>query len=236
MKKDSSFLTAFIGNMQMKNKDKSLKGLYAITDAKLLGTDIIEKAEQAILGGINILQYRNKNASAKQQEQEARTLAQLCDKHNIIFIINDDVELAMKVNADGVHLGQKDTHFQQARKQLGENKIIGITCNNQIELAQNAQQQGADYVAFGRFFESSTKPSAPHAELSLLTEARKLITIPIVAISGITHESAPLVLEKNVDMLAVIEGIFGKADILKSVQQFVDIFNTRDDQSPQSDL
>ena len=214
----------------MSNQDKILKGLYAITDPKLMSDDIILKAEQAIRGGINILQYRNKTASIEQQEQEAHTLAQLCKKHNVIFIINDNVELAIKVNADGVHLGQTDTDFKQAREILGNNKIIGVTCNNKIEFAQTAQQQGADYVAFGRFFNSSTKPSAPQAEISLLEKARKHISIPIVAIGGITHKNASLLLEKNIDMLAVIEGVFGQADITKATQQFVDIFNSRDDQ------
>lgn len=214
----------------MSNQDKILKGLYAITDPKLMGDDITLKAEQAIRGGINILQYRNKTASIEQQEQEANTLAKLCKRHNVIFIINDNVELAVKVKADGVHLGQTDTNFKQARELLGNNKIIGVTCNNKIEFAQTAQQQGADYVAFGRFFNSSTKPSAPQAEISLLEKARKHISIPIVAIGGITHDNAPLLLEKNVDMLAIIEGIFGQTDITHAAQQFIDIFNTRDDQ------
>lgn len=188
--------------------------------------DLIEKTEQAILGGINILQYRNKTAPLEQQEQEANTLARLCDKHDVIFIINDNVELAIKVNADGVHLGQKDTQLQQARKLLGKNKIIGVTCNNQIEFAQTAQKQGADYVAFGRFFNSLTKPTAPHAELSLLNEARKKITLPIVAIGGITHESAPLLINQGADMLAVIQGIFGQKDIFNATRQFVEIIDS----------
>ena len=225
----------------MNSHNKILKGIYAITDPTLLGSDIIIKAKQAINGGVNILQYRNKTVNLtleqqEQQENEAGTLAKLCRKHNVIFIINDNVELAIKVNADGVHLGQKDTHFQQARELLGENKIIGVTCNNQLEFAQVAQQQGADYVAFGRFFNSMTKPSAPLAELSLLSEAHKLITIPIVAIGGITHESAPLLLNEGVDMLAIIHGIFGQIDITEATRQFVDIFNAIDDQMPRSDL
>lgn len=189
-----------------------------------MGPNIISMAEQAIQGGINILQYRNKTATPLQQEQEANTLAQLCKKKDVLFIINDSVELAIKVNADGVHLGQKDTRIQQARDLLGRHKIIGITCNNQIELAQVAQQQGADYVAFGRFYNSLTKPSAPAAALSLLSTARKSITIPIVAIGGITHESAPLLLNESADMLAVIQGIFGQSNILTATEKFVEIF------------
>lgn len=210
----------------MKQKN-ILKGLYAITDPELMGADLVAKAEQAILGGINILQYRNKTMPLKQQEQEALSLSKLCHQHGITFIINDNIELAIKVNADGVHLGQKDTQFQAARKRLGENKIIGVTCNNQIEFALTAQEQGADYVAFGRFYNSKTKPSAPHAEISLLTEARKQITVPIVAIGGITPESAPSLLNEGVDMLAVIQSIFGQTDILNATRQFVEIIDSR---------
>ena len=224
MTKANLFLTAFTGNTQM-NKNQ-LKGLYAITDPGLMGADLISKTEQAILGGIKVLQYRNKMASLAQQEKEALTLSSTCKKNNVVFIINDNVELAIKVNADGVHLGQRDTQLQQARKLLGENKIIGVTCNNQIELAQAAQAQGADYVAFGRFFNSLTKPSAPHAELSLLSEARKFITVPIVAIGGITQNSASSLIKEGADMLAVIHGIFGQEDILNATRQFVEIIDS----------
>lgn len=147
-------------------------------------------------------------------------------KNNVLFLINDDVELALKVDADGVHLGQTDTQLQQARSALGENKIIGITCHNEIELANEAQKKGADYIAFGRFFSSKTKPSAPTAELSILSQARKSITLPIVAIGGITPDSAPLLLQEGVDMLAVIHGIFGQKDILKATRQFVEIIDS----------
>ncbi len=206
--------------------NQNLTGLYAITDPELMKSDLIAKTEQALMGGINILQYRNKTVSIEQQEQEAHTLARLCKNYNVIFIINDNVELAIKVNADGVHLGQKDTQLQQARQRLGKNKIIGVTCNNQINLAQDAQQQGADYVAFGRFFTSLTKPAAPQAELSLLNEAKKLITIPIVAIGGITQEFAPILLKEGADMLAVIHGVFGQENVLDATRQFVEIINS----------
>ena len=210
----------------MKPKNKKLKGLYAITDPNLMGDDLVAKARQSILGGIKILQYRNKSATIEQQEQEADSLCKLCNEHDVIFIINDNAELALKVKADGVHIGQNDTQLHDARNLLGSDKIIGVTCNNQIEFALTAQEQGADYVAFGRFYNSQTKPSAPHAELSLLTEARKKITIPIVAIGGITPESAPVLLKEGADMLAVIQGIFGQADILNTTRQFVEVLDS----------
>ena len=203
-----------------------LKGLYAITDSKLMGSEFISKAEQAILGGINILQYRNKTAPLDQQEQEALKLAQLCKINNVLFLINDNVDLALKVNADGVHLGQHDTPLQQAREQLGKDKVIGVTCHNKIELAVEAQKNGADYVAFGRFFNSETKPAASPAELPLISKSKKSISIPVVAIGGITQKFAPLLLKEGVDMLAVIHGLFGQDDILRASRQFVEIIDS----------
>ena len=204
---------------------KKLKGLYAITDAKLMGKNLLSMAEQAINGGITILQYRNKMASITQQQQEASALAALCKKNNVLFLVNDNIELAIKVNADGVHLGQSDTNLQQAREQLGD-KIIGVTCHNDIELARLAQQQGADYVAFGRFYSSQTKPSAPPAELSILTEAQKSLSLPVAAIGGITPETAAILLNQGADMLAVIHGIFAQDDVFAASQQFVEIIDS----------
>ena len=212
--------------MQM-NKN-NLHGLYAITDPALMQDKLIEKTQLAIKGGINILQYRNKTAPLEQQESEAKMLANMCHENNVLFIINDNVELALKVNADGVHLGQKDTDTTQARKQLGENKIIGVTCHNKIDFAVTAQQQGADYVAFGRFYTSLTKPDAPQAELALLNEARKIISIPLVAIGGITHDTALPLLQNGADMLAVVQGVFAQEDILAATRQFVKIIDSPD--------
>lgn len=214
----------------MNKRKKSLSGLYAITDPDLMGKDIIGKAEKAISGGINILQYRNKTAPYTQQKKEAQLLARLCHSQDVLFIINDNVKLALEVNADGVHIGQQDCNIDAARKQLGAEKIIGVTCNNKIENAIVAQRQGADYVAFGRFFKSSTKPSAPPADLSLLKDIHHFITVPVVAIGGITHANAIQLLAYDIDMLAVIESLFGQKDITESARQFVDIFNHRDDQ------
>lgn len=200
-----------------------LKGLYAITDPELMGKDLLPMSEQAILGGINILQYRNKSANKEQQYYEAASLAELCKKYNVMFIINDDTELAIKVDADGVHLGQKDLSLSKARELIGKNKIIGVSCNNQLSLAEDAQKNGADYIAFGRFFTSQTKPDAPQAELNVLTHARKIIQLPIVAIGGIKPDTASVLINAGADMLAVINSIFGQKDIRGATQQFVEI-------------
>ena len=121
---------------------RKLTGLYVITDHALLGNTLLEKAEHAILGGARILQYRDKTLDQPRREIEACALAQLCRQHNVLFLINDDIELAGISQADGVHLGQKDTDLDTARQQLGKNKIIGITCHASLEAAIEAEQKG----------------------------------------------------------------------------------------------
>lgn len=200
-----------------------LRGLYAITDPVLMGDELIPMTRQAILGGINILQYRNKSANKTQQYNEAAGLAEMCKKYNVTFIINDDTKLAINVDADGVHLGQKDLSLSNARELIGENKIIGVSCNNQLSLAKDAEKNGADYVAFGRFYTSQTKPDAPRAELALLAHARQMIKCPIVAIGGITPANAHVLIKQGADMLAVINSIFGQKDIRGATQQLVEI-------------
>lgn len=201
-------------------KNKQLRGLYVITDPQLCKDNLLEKVEQAIIGGAQIVQYRNKLASEQQRLDEAMALNQLCQKHQRLFIINDDVTLTQQVNADGVHIGQTDTSLQQARKILGEEKIIGISCNNQLQWAIEAQQLGADYVAFGRFFSSQTKPQAPQAEIELLQQAKEQLAIPVVAIGGITPDTASTLLKAGADMLAVINAIFAQTDIAGAARQF----------------
>lgn len=191
---------------------EQLHGLYVITDPELCKDNLLLQAEQALRGGAKILQYRNKRASEQQKREEATALQQLCQQYQCLFIINDDVDLAKTVNADGVHIGQSDAALLHARQVLGPDKIIGVSCNNQLEWALTAQQHGADYIAFGRFFASSTKPVAPPAAITLLKEGRARLQIPIVAIGGITQENASELIEAGADMIAVIHGVFGQPD------------------------
>ena len=201
-----------------------LHGVYAITDPVLCGAQLSEKVLAAIEGGIRILQYRNKQAARDTQHEEATSLLTLCRQHNVLFIINDDVELAADVDADGVHLGQQDQALIAARKHLGKDKIIGITCNNRFDYALAAQQQGADYVAFGRFFPSQTKPQAPQADIDLLHRARTELQLPVVAIGGITPDNGRQLIEAGADMLAVIHGIFAQADVRLATQRYAKLF------------
>ena len=205
-------------------KDIRLHGIYAITDPVLCGDDLINNVRAAIEGGIRILQYRNKQASHNVQHEEATRLLALCRQHDVLFIINDDAELAADIDADGVHLGQKDRALIEAREQLGQNKIIGISCNNRFDYALAAQQQGADYIAFGRFFSSMTKPQAPQAEIELLLRGKRELHLPIVAIGGITADNGRQLIEAGADMLAVIHGIFGQVDVRLAAQRYAELF------------
>ncbi len=206
------------------NRDPRLRGLYAITDPDLCGDDLLSLAEAALEGGARLLQYRNKRADAQRRRAEATALADLCRRHDALFLVNDEPELALACGADGVHLGQSDTGLDAARALLGPHAIVGITCHADPDLARKAQAQGADYVAFGRFFPSHTKPNAPPAELAVLERARAEFDLPLCAIGGILPEHVPVLREAGADMVAVIHGIFGAADIHAAARQYVDAF------------
>jgi len=205
----------------------NLRGLYAITDASLIAEKkFTATIEQALAGGVNIIQYRDKSNNIQKRLQQAESIKLLCEKYSTIFIINDDIELAKEINADGVHLGTNDVDYATARKKLGDNKIIGVSCYNQLEPALQAQKKGADYVAFGRFFPSAVKPDAAAASATLLTQARQELTLPICAIGGITLNNATELITAGTDMLAVITAVFTAKDIKKTCQRFSDLFIT----------
>ena len=178
----------------------------------------------AIAGGARIIQYRNKQSPDTVRLYEAEILAKLCKKLGATLLINDDVDIAVEVDADGVHLGQRDIDVEQARKRLGSDKIIGVTCHNDLQLARQAEQAGADYVAFGRFFTSISKPSAPPASMDTLQQAVKELSIPVCAIGGITIDNAPTLLENGAQMLAVINGVFGAWKITQAAKNYAKLF------------
>ena len=195
-----------------------MKGLYAITESN--SKNLIENVTLALKGGIKILQYRNKQASSQQKQQEAQALAALCKKFNTPFIINDDIQLAQKVRADGVHLGRDDGSILEARAQLGDKAMIGVTCYQDIEIARQAEKLGANYVAFGSFFASPTKPQAPRAGIKLLQQAKQEISLPICCIGGITLDNASTLIDNGADMIAVISSLFASDNITVTAQQF----------------
>jgi thiamine-phosphate pyrophosphorylase len=185
-----------------------LRGLYAITDSQLLAGKFLPYVEAALEGGVTLLQYRDKSFDEARRLREAETLRTLCEQYNAQLIINDDAELAARLGV-GVHLGQTDGPLTPARALLGRKAIIGSTCHGQLELAEQAAKEGASYVAFGRFFNSNTKPGAPAATLDLLDQARTKLHLPICVIGGITLENAAPLVAHGADLLAVVHGLFG---------------------------
>ena len=156
----------------------------------------------------------------------------LCREHGAISIINDDVELAAEVGADGVHIGKDDAALSAARARLGQGAVIGMSCYNRLELALDAECQSADYAAFGAFFPSRTKPNAVFADIDLLREAKEKMNIPVCAIGGITAERAQTLVEVGADMLAVISDVFAADDIEAAARRFAQLFNNH--QEPDS--
>jgi len=182
-------------------------GLYAITQTHdKSGDTIINEVEAAIRGGAVIVQYRDKNPT--DAIYLARDLVKICHQHKVPLIVNDDVELAASAGADGVHIGKEDGAIAHARKRLGSDAIIGVSCYNFVEQALDAQGQGATYVAFGRFFPSSSKPLAAPAKIETLQQAKLALKIPIVAIGGILPENGAELLAAGAGLLAVIGGLF----------------------------
>ena len=201
-----------------------IEGLYAITPDIADTGLLLQKVEAALQGGINILQYRNKTASHKLQTQQARAILPLCRQYNVPLIINDSVKLCLTLDADGVHLGADDGNLSEVRVRIGSDKILGASCYNRFDLALSAQQAGANYVAFGAFFSSETKPNAPVASLSLLERAKLELQIPAVAIGGITLQNVAQAIQAGANAVAVINAIFNANDVKLSSQQFSLLF------------
>lgn len=200
-----------------------LRGLYAITDSQLLAGRFLSHVEAALEGGVCLLQYRDKSEDAGRRLREAEALTKLCERYGTQLIINDDAELAARLGV-GVHLGQTDGPLTPARALLGRQAIIGSTCHASLDLAAQAASEGASYVAFGRFFNSVTKPGAPAANVELLEQARAQVKLPIAVIGGITLDNAAPLVAHGADLLAVIHGLFG-ADSAQEVTRRARAFN-----------
>lgn len=206
--------------------EKELKGLYAITDQQLIAEDRFNEAvELALQGGARIIQYRDKSSDQKKRFQQARALRLLCEQYQAICIINDDIELAKASNAHGIHLGKDDISIAEARKILGDDIIIGISCYNDITRAITAEENTADYIALGAIFTSTTKPSANVAGLDIIAKAKRELSIPVCTIGGITQDNIRQVIQQGADMAAVISGIFSAADIKQSTIRLSGYFN-----------
>ena len=199
---------------------RKLAGLYAITPDEPSTQVLARKVGQALQGGAAIVQYRNKSASPDLRREQGLALAALCREAKACFIVNDDLALALELDADGLHLGAEDGDLVLARKQLGSEKLLGASCYDRIDLAQAAVQASVDYLAFGSVFGSLTKPAAVRAPLAIFAEARRRFSLPLVAIGGITLQNAPQVFAAGADAVAVISDLFDAADIAERAAGF----------------
>jgi len=202
-----------------------IKGLYAITPDMADLNTLIQKTQLAIEGGAFMVQYRSKILNRDVKMQQCAAILRLCREYEIPCIVNDDVDMCRILEADGVHLGEKDDNIAEVRRILGEDAIIGSSCYDQLERAKRAQKEGASYVAFGAMFPTSTKPNATRATLGLLREAKPQLKIPVVAIGGITVNNAHDVIEAGVDAIAVINSLYESNSIKETAETLSQMFH-----------
>lgn len=205
----------------------NIRGLYIITDPELIPEERLNEAIlEVITGGARLVQYRNKKTCGATRLRQGRAIQQICRDHDVPFIVNDDPELALEVDADGVHIGEDDKSLVDTRRIVGPERVIGVSCYNDLQRAITAQEQGADYVAFGSFYSSSSKPLARRASIELLRCARQQLRIPIVAIGGITLENGASLIKAGADALAVIHAVFRETDYHRATSQLASLFTS----------
>ena len=200
-------------------------GLYALTPDLADTEALLARTDRALSGGASAIQYRNKDASAELRLQQATSLRALCSARGAIFIVNDDVELARAVGADGVHLGRDDASVAAARARLGPAAIVGVSCYDELARAEAAIAAGSDYIAFGSFYPSRVKPNAVRPSLRLITEAKaRWPEISIVAIGGINAANATPLIAAGADAVAVISALYDAPDVLLAARALVACF------------
>lgn len=203
----------------MLNKNRCI--LYAITDRTWLnGRSLEDVVEQSLMGGVDMVQLREKNLDFNSFLESAIKIKKLTEKYNVPLIINDNIEVCRQSNADGVHIGQGDTPLSKARKILGKDKIIGVTAKT-IQQALEAQLNGADYLGVGAMFGSTTKKDAIPLTFQQLADIRKSVTIPIVAIGGINANNIDKFANTNVDGIAIVSAIYGQTDIKSATENLL---------------
>lgn len=191
------------------SKKAQLQGIYVLSDAHLTPKEtILSQMKRVLESGVSVIQFREKYASDAQIELTCKAIQALCRQYKALFIIDDRAELVKKIDADGLHVGKEDIDYVEARALLGNAKIIGVSCYGDIQRAKHYEALGADYVAFGSFFPSPTKPNSPVVPLSILKEAKALLNIPICAIGGINVSNINEVAQSGIDMYALISAVY----------------------------
>lgn len=201
-----------------------IAGLYAITPDLADTDDLLYRVRAALAGGARVVQYRNKMADSQLRIIQARALQALCAARGVPLIINDHLDLALAVDAAGLHLGGDDGDIVAARARLGAGKLLGASCYDRMELAEAAVAAGADHIAFGSFFASSIKPDAVRPPLDLVTRAKNTLAVPVIGIGGITPGNAPQLIRAGIDAVAVISAVFAAPDIEAAAREFQSLF------------
>jgi thiamine-phosphate pyrophosphorylase len=215
------------GNVAAALLQHRVAGLYAITPEDPDTDHLARMVQAALAGGARLIQYRNKALGPTARREQGLRLLALCRRAGAALIINDDLELALDIGADGVHLGRDDGDVAAARARLGPNRLLGASCYDSLALAERAVAAGADHVAFGSAFASPTKPEAVRAPPALYAQAHARLGVPIVAIGGITPENAHLVIEAGADAVAVITAVFQAPDVAAAAAALSGLFQRR---------
>ena len=210
-------------NFQLEHR---LRGLYAVSPDRSDTARLLAEVGAAIQGGCRILQYRNKPAERTLKIEQVALLAKICKSAGVCFIVNDEIDLALEAGADGVHLGAEDGDPAAARKRLGADRILGVSCYNDPARVNSAVCAGASYVALGAMFPSGTKPAAVRASLELLRSVKAECPVPVVTIGGITLANAPSLIAAGADMVAVVSNLFEAPDIRVQALAFQNLFNS----------
>lgn len=205
-------------------KSPRINGLYAITPDLENTDDLVGRTQQVLEGGAQLIQYRNKLASDVLLREQARVLLQLCKEYKVPLIINDHLDLTLEIDADGLHVGRDDVSIATARDQLGWNKIVGASCYDNPDLALQAEKEGADYVAFGAFFPSLTKPAAVAVSMDLIEQIKKRIAVPVVGIGGIRLSNARTIIDSGCTAIAVCNDLFHTDNIKEKAVQYARLF------------
>lgn len=206
------------------DRQAALRGLYAVTPDDPLLPRMSALVREALLGGVRVVQYRNKSAPPPLFRAQAAELLRICHAAGALLIVNDNPEIAADIGADGVHVGREDGGVARARAVVGPDCIVGASCYDAFELAEAAVRDGADYVAFGAMFPSSVKPGAVPASMTLLTEAKRKLNVPVCAIGGIKTSNVQTLIDAGTDMAAVITDLFDAPDIATRAREFQRIF------------
>lgn len=211
--------------MSSHNKNlAAMRGLYAITPDDCLLPRLSALVAEALVGGVRIVQYRNKLAPPPLRRSQAAELIRICRAHDAALIINDDPALAAELGADGVHVGREDGGVARARAIVGPDAIVGASCYNDFQLAEAAVAAGADYVAFGAMFPSTVKPEAVTAPISLIAQARSQLNVPVCAIGGIRLENVGQLIDAGVNMASVITDLFDAPNLTERARAYQALF------------